>query len=177
MIKNGCGSRTWLLLGVFGLALVVNPYLACSSKEDDFDYTESEMKAAVLGEWVGTADIDGESADFTLSLQQASAKSKTQSLAAPKVQPQCGSRSFVKPAAACISTSSMPIVGTITSVNPALNGAVDGEVSAGPSLNPTDFSIRLEDGKQLSGMLEKGTLSDGTINDKGTIGGFSLTRP
>lgn len=170
-------TKKWLLLGVFGLALVVNPYLACSSKEDDFDYTESEMKQAVLGEWVGTADLDGESADFTLTLQQASAKSKTQSVAAPKLQPQCGSRSFVKPAAACWSTSSMPIVGTITSVNPALNGAVDGEVSAGPSLNPTDFSIRLEDGKQLSGMLKKGSLSDGTITDKVSVGSFSLTRP
>jgi hypothetical protein len=170
-------TKKWLLLGVFGLALVVNPYLACSSKEDDFDYTESDMKEAVLGDWVGTADIEGESADFTLSLQQASAKSKTQGVSAPKVQPQCGSRSFVKPAAACSSTSSMAVVGTITSVNPALNGAVEGDVSAGPSLNPTHFSIRLEDGKQLSGMLEKGTLSDGTIYDNAKIGGFSLTRP
>jgi hypothetical protein len=170
-------NKKWLLLGVFGLALVVNPYLACSSKEDDFDYTESEMKQAVLGEWVGTAELDGESADFTLSLQQASAKSKTQSVSAPKAQPQCGSRSFVKPAAACFSTSSMPIVGTITSVNPALNGVVDGEVWAGASLDPANFSIRLEDGKQLSGMLKQGTLSDGTINDKVTIGEFSLTRP
>ena len=169
-------NKKWLLLGVFGLALVINPYLACSSKED-FDYSESEMKQAVLGEWVGTADIDGESADFTLSLQQASPKSTTQSVAAPKVQPQCGSRSFVKPAAACTSTSSMPLVGTITSVNPALNGTVDGDAFAGVNLNPTELHIRLDDGKQLSGMLIKGSLSDGSISTNIEIGTFSLARP
>ena len=34
-------------------------------------------------------------------------------------------------------------------VNPALNGAVDGEVHAGKDLGPVDLSLRLEDGKQL----------------------------
>lgn len=169
-------NEKWLLLGVFGLALVVNPYLACSSKEDDFDYTESEMKQAVLGEWVGTAELDGESADFTLSLQQASAKSKTQSVSAPKAQPQCGSRSFVKPAAACWSTTTMPLVGTITSVNPALNGVVDGEAFSGPTLDPVELSLHLEDGKQLSGMLKKDSLSDGSISSKVELGTFALAR-
>ncbi|HEX2875631.1 MAG TPA: hypothetical protein VHP33_30475 [Polyangiaceae bacterium] len=169
-------TKKWLLLGVFGLALVINPYLGCSSKDDDFDYTESEMKEAVLGDWVGTADIDGESADFTLSLQQASAKSNVQSLPAPKVQPQCASRSFVKPAAACWNTTTMPLVGTITSVNPALNGVVDGEAFSGSTLDSVNLSLHLEDGKQLSGMLKKGSLSDGSISSKVELGTFSLAR-
>jgi hypothetical protein len=42
-------SKKWLLLGVFGLALVINPYLACSSNEDAFSFSESDLKAAVLG--------------------------------------------------------------------------------------------------------------------------------
>jgi len=169
-------SKRWLILGVFGLALVINPYLACSSKAG-FDYSETDMKQAVLGDWVGSADIDGESVDFTLSLQQASDKSKTQSLAAPKVQPQCGSRTFVRPAAACWNTTTMPLVGTITSVSPALNGAVDGELVAGMSLDPSQLSLRLENGKQLSGSLKKGALSDGTITDGATDSSFSLSRP
>jgi hypothetical protein len=170
-------SKKWLLLGVLGLALVVNPYLACSSSSEEFSYSESDLKAATLGTWLGTADIDGETVEFSLVLEQASAKSKTQSLSAPKAQPQCSSRSFVKPAAACYVTSSMPVMGTLTSVNPALNGAVDGEVYAGKDLTPTDLSLRLEDGKQFSGMIEKQTLSDGSITSKVQLGTFSLSRP
>lgn len=170
-------TKTWLLLSVFGLALVVNPYLACSSREPDFTYSESEMKDAVLGTWHGTADLDGETVEFSLVLEQASAKSKTQSISAPKVQPQCGSRSFVKPAAACISESQMPIVGTVTSGNPALNGSIDGEVSAGRNLDPTHLSLRLEDGTQLNGALEEQALADGYILRPQQVGTFSLARP
>ena len=69
--------RTWLVFGVFGVALVVNPYLGCSSSEEDFTYSEQDMKAAILGEWQGTGELDGEAVAFTLKLEQASAKSKT----------------------------------------------------------------------------------------------------
>jgi hypothetical protein len=104
-------SKKWLLLGIFGLALVINPYLACSSSEEGFAFSESDLKAAVLGTWQGTADLDGETVEFSLVLDQASAKFKTQSLSPPKVQPQCGARSFVKPAGACISNTNMPVSG------------------------------------------------------------------
>lgn len=170
-------SKKWLFLGVLGLALVVNPYLACSSKDDDFSYSESEFKAAVLGTWQGTADLDGEQVEFSLVLEQAPAKSKTQSLAAPKVQPQCGTRSFVKPAAACISMSEMPIVGSLTSVNPELNGAVDGDVHAYAQLDPLDVTLRLEGGKELRGMIKGQALSDGQISASTQLGTFALTRP
>jgi hypothetical protein len=169
--------KKWLIFGAFGLALVVNPYLACSSKEDDFSYSESEFKDAVLGTWQGTADLDGEQVEFSLVLEQASAKSKTQSLAAPKVKPQCGTRSFVKPAAACISMSQMPLVGTLTSVNPELNGAIDGEVQAYQDLGPADVTLRLEGGKELRGVIKSQALSDGRISASTQLGTFSLTRP
>lgn len=172
-------NKKWLLLGVFGLALVVNPYLACSSSNDtEFRYSEADMKEAVLGTWQGTAEMDGETVEFSLVLEQASAKSKTQSVSAPKVQPQCTSRSFVKPAGACWVMSTMPLVGTLTSVNPALNGAVDGEARIdGVELGAAELSLRLEDGKQLSGALEKQALSDGSITSKARLGTFSLSRP
>ena len=170
-------SQRWLLLAAFGLALMANPYLACSHSNGDFNYSESDLKEATLGTWQGSADVDGETVEFSLVLEQASAPAKTQSVAAPKVQPECISRSFVKPAGACWVTTTMPVIGTLTSVNPALNGAFDGEVAAGKDLSPANLSLRLEDGKQLSGAIEKQSLNDGRITSKVQIGTFSLTRP
>lgn len=170
-------TKNWLYLGVFGVALVVNPYLACSSSEEDFTYSEQDMKAVILGDWEGTADLDGESVPFTLTLEQASAKSSTQSVAAPSAKPQCGSRSFVKPAAACVSESVMPLVGSITSANPALNGAVTGELSASRILDKAGLRLELEDGRTLNGTLSDGEVSDGRIFAAAQIGAFSLSRP
>ena len=170
-------TKKWLYLGVFGVALVVNPYLACSSSEEDFTYSEQDMKAAILGDWQGVADLDGESATFTLTLEQASASSRTQSVAAPGVKPQCGSRSFVRPAAACISESVMPLVGTITSASPALNGAVTGELSASRILDDAGLRLQLEDGRTLIGTLGDAGVSNGRISAGEQVGAFSLVRP
>ena len=172
-------NKKWLLLGVFGVALVINPYLGCSSSnENEFSYSEADLKDAVLGTWQGTADIDGETVEFSLVLEQASAQSKTQSISAPRVQPLCTSRSFVKPAGACGVSTSMPVSGTLTSVNPALNGVVDGEVSVyGKDLRAAALALRLEDGTQLSGAIEKQSLSDGRVLKSQEAGTFSLSRP
>ncbi len=171
-------GKKWLLLGVFGLALVVNPYLGCShSGESDFTYAESDMKDAVLGTWQGSAEIDGETVPFSLVLEQASGKSKTQSISAPKVQPQCGSRSFVKAAAACLSLSDMPVIGTLSSENPAFNGAVEGHVQAFRTLAAAPLTLQLEDGKVLSGTIEKQALSEGRIAATAEVGTFSMARP
>jgi hypothetical protein len=171
-------TKKWLLLGMFGVALVVNPYLACStsSGEEDFTYSEQDMKAAILGDWEGAADLDGESVPFTLKLEQASAKSKTQSVSAPGIKPQCGSRSFVKPAAACASISTMPLVGTITSANPSLNGAITGELSASRILDKAELRLQLEDGRTLNGSLDSDEVSDGRIFASAQVGTFSLAR-
>ena len=170
-------TKKWLLFGVFGIALVVNPYLGCSSKEDEFTYSEADMKAAIAGDWEGTGELDGESVAFTLKLEQASAKSKTQSVSAPTVKPQCGTRSFVKPAAACSSESVMPLVGTITSSSPTLNGTITGELVAYLNLDSAGLRLQLEDGKTLNGTLKGDELNDGNIFASERVGGFSLERP
>lgn len=167
---------------LFGLAFVVNPaVLACSSNDDeeDFTYGEADMKAAALGDWQGTAEVDGESVAFTLSLEQASGKSSTQSISAPGVTPQCGSRSFVKPAAACISTSSMPVVGTLTSDNDELSGPVTGQLTAFRTLESSELEVVLEDGRALSGSLRDQVISEGRIflPGRGELGTFTLARP
>jgi hypothetical protein len=169
----------WLVLGVFSVALVINPYLACSSSSDDeFEYTEEQMKSAVLGTWEGTAELEGESVTFSLVLEQASAKSQTQSVKAPSVKPQCSSRSFVKSAAACVSMTEMPLIGTITSTNPELNGVVEGGAHAYLNLDPTDLDLVLENGNTLSGILKGDALSEGRIyTSAGEVGSFALNRP
>lgn len=171
-------GKRWLLLGAFGVALVVNPYLACSSNEgeSDFNYSEDEMKRAVLGTWQGSAVLDGETIPFSLVLEQATSRSKTQGVGAPGVHPQCASRSFVKPAAACASITSMPVIGTLTSVNPELNGAVDGTFMAGRNLGAVNLDLRVDGGAVLTGIVEGDALSDGRLQSD-TAGSFSLQRP
>jgi hypothetical protein len=164
---------------LFGLALLVNPNLACSSNDDeeDFTYSEQDMKAVVLGDWQGTAEFDGESVAFTLSLAQASAKSQTQSISAPPLQPQCGSRSFVKPAAACISMSEMLLAGTITSDHPLLDGSVTGSAVAYRNLDPSGLHLELEDGTRLDGSIKDQAISEGEVLADEPLGTFTLSRP
>jgi hypothetical protein len=170
-------GRRLLRGAAFGVALVMNPYLGCSHDgQSDFTYSEADMKAALLGTWQGTAQLDGETIAFSLSLEQASAKSKTQGVSAPPVQPQCGSRSFVKAAAACASLSTMPVVGMLTSVSPDLNGAVDGSLVAYRTLDAVELSLRLESGAVLSGRVEDDALVDGRIGASASDS-FSLQRP
>jgi hypothetical protein len=171
--------KKWPIYAVFGVALVVNPYVACSqsSNADHFEYSEAEMKLAVLGSWQGTAELDGVSTPFSLSLEQASSKSKTQSTGAPAVRPQCTSRSFVKPAGACSSESRMPLVGTLSSENPQLNGALDGDVSALLTLDALFINLRLETGVELVGVIKDQTVSEGSLGNPAQKGTFSMLRP
>lgn len=171
-------GKKWLLLGLFGVALLANPYLACSSGESqsDFTYSEPEMKSVVLGSWQGSAQLDGETVPFSLVLEQASVKSKPQSVTAPPLESQCGSRSFVKPAAACISSTGMPLVGALSSINPALDGPVDGTATAYRTLDSVRLELRLESGTVLYGTLEDEALTDGQLGPSQS-GSFSLQRP
>lgn len=171
-------SKKFLSFLALSLAFVVNPYLACSeSSESDFSYSESDMKLAVLGSWQGNAELDGVSTTFSLVLEQAASKSNTQSLTAPKTKPQCGSRSFVKPAGACVSVTSMPVVGSLSSENPTLNGSVDGSVMAYRTLDAVELEVQLENGVVLSGMIEGEALPEGQLRNAAQSGSFSLTRP
>ena len=172
-MRNRC-----FLLVLFGLAFVVNPNLACSeSRESDFTYAEAEMKQAVLGSWQGSAELDGESAPFSLTLEQGSSRSKTQGLTAPGLRPQCGSRSFVKPAGACVSETTMPVSATLSSESPLLNGAAVGTVIAYRTLDVIELELELDSGAVLSGRIEGDSLSEGLLKGAGPSSSFSLARP
>lgn len=171
LVKSG----KWLAWCFFGVALLVNPQLACSSNDEgEFSYDEGDMKAAILGEWAGVADLDGESVHFTLTLEQASSALSTK---APSVRPQCASRSFVKPAGACVTMSQMPLAGAITSSSPSLDGVVSGQLIASRLLEPSRLELQLEDGRTMSGELSAGKVRDGQVWASAQVGTFSLSRP
>jgi hypothetical protein len=170
-------SKHRLALLAWGVSFVGNPYLACSSSQDSaFTYSEADMKSASLGSWQGSTELDGVSTPFSLVIEQASSKAKTQSVT-PGVRPPCGSRSFVKPAGACVSESTMPIVGSLSSENPLLNGAFDGTLVAYRTLEAIELELRLDSGVVLSGRIKDQALSEGLLDAAGQTSSFSLTRP
>jgi len=142
----------WLAFTAAALALLVTSYLACSRHEgpDDVRRSEAEMRAALLGAWQGSAELDGETVPFSLVLQQAPGESKA---------------------------SALRVVGALTSENPALNGAVDGAFTADTDADRVELALRLEDGKTLSGAVEKSALTEGRVYDKAPVGSFAMSRP
>jgi hypothetical protein len=182
--SGGIDVTRRIALGLlFALTFLVNPHLvACSSAfadgdDADFTYSEADMRAAVLGDWQGTAELDGETTAFTLTLRQASATPSGQGLVAPPVRPQCGLRTFVAPAAACASISTMVLAGTITSDHPRLTGSVTGELEAFRTLDSSLLGIELPDRTELRGSLERQAIADGGIYGETKLGTFTLARP
>ncbi|HXK18119.1 MAG TPA: hypothetical protein VNG33_09975, partial [Polyangiaceae bacterium] len=129
----------YLALGGCALALLITPYLACSSHGGTGDpgRSEADMGAAAIGTWQGSAEIDGETVPFSLGLQLAPRRSAA--------------------------AHGLSVVGTLTSENPDLNGALDGVVTAEIDDEGLDVALRLEDGKIFSGRVEHSVLTDGHI--------------
>jgi hypothetical protein len=143
-------TRKQLLLGAASLALLVTPYLACSSSSDTAPASESAeaQQARLLGTWQGTAELDGETIPFSLTLDRQARQ---------------------------ISAERVAVVGAITSENPNFDGVVDGNV--GSSDKGVTLSLRLSDGKVLLGTLEGEAIGDGRILRAAQSGTFGLTRP
>jgi len=145
-------NRRWFMLGAAGFALCLLPYLACSSREGSADTSHSatNLSAAVLGTWQGSAEIDGETVPFSLVLQPAARQSSA--------------------------ARGLSLIGTLTSENPELNGAIDGVASIEVDGDRIDAALRLDDGKVLSGRVEAGVITDGRIHDKAAVGSFTMSR-
>lgn len=113
--------RAFLTL-CFGIALVGNPGVACGPSDDssDFEYTEADMEEAVIGTYSGTATVSETTESVTLTLSRPAAASGS---APAGLRPQCGSRTFVKPASACASISTMEITGELVSDGNAIASA------------------------------------------------------
>lgn len=124
--------KTWgVSLTVATLCGVGNPALiACSSaseEEDEWSYTAEDMEAVVVGEYAG--QVDGQLVSIRISRSEAAPSSA----ASPELDGlsartlQCGSRSFVRPAGACISQTTLKIDADITSAASVLaSGKMEG---------------------------------------------------
>jgi hypothetical protein len=133
----------------FFIALVVNPNFGCGSggdpsygSNDGYTYGENEMEAAVVGTYAGTVNIDGTAETVTLTIERSVTTG-----AAARLTPLCGTRtfSFVKPAGACISISTMALTATLVSSgtfvkSTELTGEFDAYLTLSGELNLSDGS-------------------------------------
>lgn len=112
-------KRLIVSLGFGLVALAVNPMLACQNDDEQepaYHFGEAEMRKAIEGTYTGTVSSSGKSVSVTLEQTGSSSPRTTQSYK----RVQCGTRSFVKPAAACIDATEMAVVAHVTSEDPAI---------------------------------------------------------
>lgn len=175
------GSCYGVAACVCALVYVVNPaYLvgcggSADSGEEDFAFGESELVRAGTGTWSGTATINGQVQAFTLTLEQAS---DAQGQALRTVgQGLCGSRSFVRPAAACIAVSTLPVVGTLTlgQEQEAVRGALR---VYGATFEQGELSIRRPGEVSMSIQLDPQgrPLGEGAVSGEGLSGTWTMQR-
>jgi hypothetical protein len=113
-----------LLLGFTAFAM--NPALACSSSDTDaFEYGEAEMVAAVQGTWRLTYTRP-EGTSVVIFDISAGPKPNGALAAPPGLTPQCETRTFTRPAAACSPSSQLALTAAVTEANPPLD-ATDGK--------------------------------------------------
>jgi len=136
-----------MLLGLLGF--VFNPMFACSPDDGGFTYGEKEMRATVQGTWRVTIDKGNSPVSFTLLFDQsstASASLKTTGHTFIRSAQACGTRTFVKGAAACIDMSQMPLTITFTSGDTAYDALAYTGTFSVYSLNFTQGSLELRFG-------------------------------
>jgi len=87
------------------------------------------MEAAVVGTYAGAVSVDGATEAVTLTIARSIAPG---GVAAAALRPLCGSRTFfVKPAGACMASSTMALTATLTSSGAIVkSGDLAGEFSA-----------------------------------------------
>lgn len=155
--------RSLLGAGVFAVAFVLNPlyFAGCGASEPEPNFGEAEMLGLYdrvdTGTW--SFETGGSSYELSLVLNRATAtvvaraeESFTQSAHA------CGDRTFFQSAAACITVTSVPVVGTVTLVRVvgeprttvAENVAIEGSIDVyGDALQNAMMTLTLGETTQL----------------------------
>jgi hypothetical protein len=150
-------------------ALILNPMVACqdssSSGEDQYNFSESEMRSTVAGTYSGTVQTTGESVVVIVTQTPAPGTSTTQAARSP----QCGTRSFVQPAAACVVSTTMAITAHVSSPNASL-GETDLKGSFdvyGAELTYGTLALNVTSGGRLSATYDDSTkgFGDWTFTD------------
>ena len=120
--------RLVLLLSL--LAFFVNPGFACSPGEEDFNFGEAEMRAAVEGTWQITFGGDASTSELTVEIRESPGRldsgmavgSGTRARAFIRAAAACGSRTFLRGAGACMDMSEMPLDVSYVSGDSAYQG-------------------------------------------------------
>lgn len=166
-------------VGMIGFltALFVNPSVACSSSNGDGDqwtYGEKDMEQAVVGTYSGIVQRDGGSETVTLTITRAAI---TPASAAAELRPLCGSRTFfVKPAGACVSTSTMPVVADLTSTDTAIPAAhFTGTFTAFHTLDG-NLELSIENSSLITANYTNGRFTDWKYGDANGSIGLDLER-
>lgn len=118
---NGMKLRHPSIFVVGLVAFAMNPALACSSADEPaFEYGEAEMTNAVEGLWTLNFPLPGPEgmAAVTLRIEKGTA---TSALPAPSTEPQCGTRTFMRPAAACSPSTQLMLAATVVDTNHPLD--------------------------------------------------------
>jgi hypothetical protein len=113
-----------LSMWIIGLiAFAMNPAFACSSSDgDEFEFGEAEMIAAVQGTWQLTYARPEQTSSVAFTIAPGAAASGT--LASPPgLAPQCGTRTFTRPAAACTPESVLTLAAGVVEATPPLETA------------------------------------------------------
>lgn len=140
-------------------AVVITPTLSCSSSSDaDYKFSEADMRAAVAGTYAGSFQDHAETVTLTLDEGVSDSTKTPQSIGARQIQ--CSrSFSFVKPAAACLPTTTMTVSGQVSSSNGGIvASAVSGTFQI-HEVNLTEGSLilTLSDGSIISANFQDGT--------------------
>lgn len=164
------------------LAAIVNPGFACSSAEEaegpDWQYTEAEMRNAVAGTYVG--HVVGTEEPVTLILDEAVKEPQPEvpnsgetlsPVSLPRSSLLCGSRSFIRPAGACISATTMALQATLQSESPLLAGQLtEGSFTVWSTTLSSGHVSLVSSNYALTATYWDGVLADWTVS---AVGGSS----
>jgi hypothetical protein len=113
-------KKSMLSVALSLAALILNPMVACqdtsNGSDEQYNFGESEMRQTVVGTYTGTVQSTGETVIVTVTQASNTGNSTPQSVRSP----QCGTRSFVKTASACMSSTTMTLTAHLSSTNPSL---------------------------------------------------------
>jgi len=144
------------LIGILGFTvLIINPAVGCGGSSrialDEYTFDETEMVRAVQGTWrVTFLRPEGPSViTFTMDKGAAPNASSNGLTAPPGLTPQCGTRTFVRPAAACVATSQLALAAVVVEAEPQLDVTDGGGWFSVGSLNYAGGHLLLKIGQDF----------------------------
>lgn len=155
-------------LGAAFVCGIGNPALVgCSdTSEEEWGYGEKEMEATIVGQYAG--QVDGKSVSIHISRPQAATSAGPNLEALSMRTLQCGNRSFVRPAGACASSSSLDVDADISSESSVItSGKLQGQFTVF-SRSSADFGQLSFASSGLGANVEQGAVTRWYVRDATT---------